>query len=215
MDAIDFATLAGFAITAFTGFFAIMNPIANLPVFISLVEDADEETKRRIRKKATFVAFIIVCSFIVLGKIIFSLFGLTIPAFKIAGGILIFLAGLDMVRSKQSDKDQKVAELKPDRINESVAISPLATPLMAGPGSIVTGMTLVSGHPWIYMIIAIAMLGIVILLHNLVFSMSKIIVKRLGKNVISVIGKLMGMVIAILGTGMVIQGIQIAFDVLE
>lgn len=215
MDAIDFATLAGFAITAFTGFFAIMNPIANLPVFISLVEDADEETKRRIRKKATLVAFIIVCAFIVLGKIIFSLFGLTIPAFKIAGGILIFLAGLDMVRSKQSDKDEKVAELKPDRINESVAISPLATPLMAGPGSIVTGMTLVSGHPWIYMVIAIAMLGIVILLHNLVFSMSKIIVKRLGQNVISVIGKLMGMVIAILGTGMVIQGIQIAFEVLE
>ena len=215
MDAIDFATLAGFAITAFTGFFAIMNPIANLPVFISLVEDADEETKRRVRKKATLVAFIIVTAFIVLGKIIFSLFGLTIPAFKIAGGILIFLAGLDMVRSKQSDKDEKVKELKPANFNESVAISPLATPLMAGPGSIVTGMTLVTGHPWIYMIIAILMLGIVILLHNLVFSMSKVIVKRLGKNVISVIGKLMGMVIAILGTGMVIQGIQIAFDVLD
>lgn len=214
MDAIDFQTLLGFAITAFTGFFAIMNPIANLPVFISLVEDADEETKRRVRKKATFVAFIIVASFIVLGKIIFSLFGLTIPAFKIAGGILIFLAGLDMVRSKQADKDAKVKELKPDTFNESIAISPLATPLMAGPGSIVTGMTLVTGHPWIYMIIAILMLGIVILLHNLVFSMSKVIVKKLGQNVISVIGKLMGMVIAIIGTGMIIQGIQIAFDVL-
>lgn len=215
MDAIDFQTLLGFAITALTGFFAIMNPIANLPVFISLVEDADEETKRRVRKKATFVAFIIVASFIVLGKIIFSLFGLTIPAFKIAGGILIFLAGLDMVRSKQADKDAKVEELKPDTFNESVAISPLATPLMAGPGSIVTGMTLVSGHPWIYMIIAILMLGIVILLHNLVFSMSKVIVKKLGQNVISVIGKLMGMVIAIIGTGMVIQGIQLAFGVFE
>lgn len=215
MNDIDFATLAGFAITALTGFFAIMNPIANLPVFISLVEDADEETKRRVRKKATLVAFIIVTAFIVLGKIIFSIFGLTIPAFKIAGGILIFLAGLDMVRSKQSDKDEKVQELKPDNFNESVAISPLATPLMAGPGSIVTGMTLVTGHPWIYMIIAILMLGIVILLHNLVFSMSKVIVKRLGKNVISVIGKLMGMVIAILGTGMVIQGIQLAFGVLD
>ncbi len=213
MDNIEIAALVGFAITAFSGFFAIMNPIANLPVFISLVEDADEETKRRVRKKATFVAFIIVCSFIILGKIIFSLFGLTIPAFKIAGGILIFLAGLDMVRSTKSDKEDRAKELKPKKFNESIAISPLATPLMAGPGSIVTGMTLVADQSWVFMIIAILMLGIVILLHNLVFSMSKVIVKRLGNNVISVIGKLMGMVIAIIGTGMVIQGIQLAFEV--
>lgn len=213
MGDIEIAALVGFAITAFSGFFAIMNPIANLPVFISFVEGADEETKRRVRKKATFVAFIIVCCFILLGKIIFSLFGLTIPAFKIAGGILIFLAGLDMVRSTQSDKEDRAKELLPKKFNENIAISPLATPLMAGPGSIVTGMTLVADQSWIYMIIAILMLGIVILLHNLVFSMSKVIVKRLGNNVIAVIGKLMGMVIAIIGTGMVIQGIQLAFEV--
>lgn len=215
MGNIDIAALVGFAITAFSGFFAIMNPIANLPVFITLVEGADEETKRRVRRKAIKVAFIIVVSFIVLGKIIFSLFGLTIPAFKIAGGILIFLAGLDMVRAKQSDKDDQAKEMKPEKFNENVAISPLATPLMAGPGSIVTGMTLVSGQTWVYMVIVILMFGVVILLHNLVFKMSKIIAEKLGKNVISVIGKIMGLVIAIIGTGMVIQGIQIAFDMLD
>ena len=92
--------LLTFSITVFTGFFAIMNPIANVPIFLSLVEGADDQTRKRINRKATFTAFLIVFVFVLLGKFIFQLFGITIPAFKITGGILIFFVGFEMLQSK-------------------------------------------------------------------------------------------------------------------
>ncbi len=72
-------------------FFAIMNPIVNIPIFIKLTDGLDQKQKRSIAKTSTLVAFIIVTAFIVIGKYIFEIFGLTIPAFKVFGGILIFL----------------------------------------------------------------------------------------------------------------------------
>lgn len=200
----------GFAITVFTGFFAITNPIANLPVYMSIVERANEKQKKEAKKKAVTVAFFIVLAFVILGKIIFSLFGLTIPAFKIAGGILIFLAGVDMVRSRDSGDD--IEDEKRNRFDPNVAISPLATPLMAGPGSIVTAMTFVSGRGWIEMGIVIAMFGVICLLHFVIFRMSGLIIRRLGKNVIGVIGRIMGLIITVIGVGMVINGFELLID---
>jgi len=132
--------LITFAITVFTGFFVIMNPIANVPIFSSLVKDVDNETQKRIAKKSTLVAFIIVVSFVVLGKFIFELFGITIPAFKITGGILIFYVGFEMLQSKKSS----VKHLTNPNIDENIAISPLAIPILAGPGTIVTAMNYVT-----------------------------------------------------------------------
>ncbi len=74
--------LITFSITVFTGFFAIMNPISNMPIFLSLLDGADKQTKQRINKKAVITAFIIVFTFVILGKFIFELFGITISAFK-------------------------------------------------------------------------------------------------------------------------------------
>ena len=199
--------ILAFAITVFTGFFAITNPLANLPVNLSLLQGADKDTKKRINKKATVTAFIIIVIFVVLGKIIFKLFGLTIPAFKITGGILIFLVGFDMVRSR----DSGTRKLKKVNINEDIAISPLATPLIAGPGSIVTAMSFVSNQTWLYMIIVILMYGVVCLMNYAAFNAGELLIKRLGYNIISVVGKVMGLIIAIIGTGMVLRGIKLAF----
>lgn len=108
-----------FSITVFTDFFAIMNPISNIPIFLSLVEGADRKTKQKINKKAVLIAFIIVTVFVLLGKFIFELFGITIPAFKITGGILIFFVGFEMLQSKKSN----VKHLKEVNIDENIAVS--------------------------------------------------------------------------------------------
>lgn len=197
-----------FAITVFTGFFAMCNPIANLPINMSLLQGADDTTKKQINRKAVLTAFIIVLIFTVLGQIIFNLFGLTIPAFKITGGVLIFLIGFDMLNSK----GKKAKDVEKMNFDEDIAISPLATPLLAGPGSIVTAMSFVSNQTWIYVGIVIAMYGLVILLNYLAFSMGKIIIDKIGYNIISVVGKIMGLLIAVIGTGMVIAGIGIAIE---
>ncbi|WP_010519006.1 MarC family protein [Croceivirga radicis] len=201
--------LLTYAITVFTGFFAIMNPISNMPIFLSLVEGADETTKRKIGKKAVLIAFIIVTAFVVLSKFIFELFGITIPAFKITGGILIFYVGFEMLQSKKSN----VHNLKETNVDENIAVSPLAIPILAGPGTIVTAMNFISKVTYIHMAVVVLVFAFMCLLTYLTFIASDFIANKIGQNVISVVGKIMGLIIAIIGTSMVIEGLKLSFGV--
>ena len=128
-----------YSFTVFMAFFAIMNPIVNIPIFIQLTEGVDEKKKKEIAKTANIVAFIIVLAFILIGKYIFEIFGLTIPAFKIFGGILIFFIGFEMLQSKKSSIHHQGEVM----FDDGVTISPLAIPILAGPGTIVTAMNFV------------------------------------------------------------------------
>jgi len=181
-----------------------------MPIFLTLTEGADKETKQRINLKAVLVAFIIVTVFVLLGNYIFDLFGITIPAFKITGGILIFFVGFEMLQSKKSN----IKHLKTVNIDENIAISPLAIPILAGPGTIVTATNFVA-NTTSYMNIAVIILvfALMCFLNYIAFTLSDIIAKKIGDNVISVIGKLMGLIIAIIGTNMIIQGLKLSFDV--
>ena len=197
-----------FIITVFTGFFAIMNPVANIPIFLSLVQNADNETQKRISKKATVTAFFIVFSFVVLGKFIFELFGITIPAFKITGGILVFYVGFEMLQSKKSS----VTHLKNAKIDENIAVSPLAIPILAGPGTIVTAMNFVANSGYLKIGIVILVFAVMCYITYVFFNMSEFLLEKIGTNVIAVVGKIMGLILAIIGTNMVIEGIKLAFE---
>ncbi|WP_405266863.1 MarC family protein [Cellulophaga sp. Ld12] len=197
-----------FSLTVFMGFFAIMNPIANTPIFLGLVEGKDKEQKKKIAKTGTITAFIIVVSFILAGKYIFELFGITIPAFKITGGILIFYVGFEMLMSKKS----KIHSTEDKEDDNSVGISPLAIPILAGPGTIVTGMNFVTDASYTHIGVVIGIFGLMIFLTYVAFVVSDVIVKKVGQNLISVIGKLMGLILAIIGTGMIVEGIKLSFN---
>ncbi len=197
-----------FALSVFTGFFAIMNPIANTPVFLGLVEDSPQAQREKIARTACITAFVIVTAFVVLGNVLFSVFGITIPAFKITGGLLLFYVGFEMLQSKKSNVHHQGEHAE---VDDGVAISPLAIPILAGPGTIVTAMSHVTSTNLINNAIVIGMFAIMCFLSYLSFRMSNIIVRKLGQNLIIVIGKIMGLVIAIMGTGMVIDGIKLGF----
>ena len=201
--------LLTFALTVFTGFFAIMNPIANTPVFLGLVGERNEIKRKKIAKTACITAFLIVACFVILGKYLFELFGITIPAFKITGGILLFYVGFEMLQSKPSKVHQQ-QDIEPD---DGIAVSPLAIPILAGPGTIVTAMSNITRGSFLDVVIVIVIFAVMILLTYLAFSTSELIVKKLGNHLILVIGKIMGLILAIMGTGMVIDGIKLAgFD---
>jgi multiple antibiotic resistance protein len=199
--------LVTYALSVFMSFFAIMNPIANTPIFLGLVEGETYGDKKKIARKATITAFIIVVSFIIAGKYIFELFGITIPAFKITGGILIFYVGFEMLMSKRSRIHSNNSE-----DNNNLAISPLAIPILAGPGTIVTAMNSVTHAGFIHIGIVIAIFALMIFLTYLAFSFGELIVKKVGTNLISVIGKLMGLILAVIGTGMITEGIKLSFN---
>lgn len=189
------------------GFFAIMNPIANTPIFLGLVEGESPEERKRIARGASITAFLIVVIFVLAGKYIFELFGITIPAFKITGGLLVFYVGFEMLMSKKSKIHSNSGSGEPNNI----AISPLAIPILAGPGTIVTAMNYVTNTDLFHAGIVIAIFAVMILLTYLAFILSDIIVHKVGPNLIAVIGKLMGLILAIMGTEMVTAGIQLAF----
>lgn len=200
--------LLTYSLTVFMGFFAIMNPIANTPIFISLVGGEGKSSKRKIAQTSTITAFIIVVAFVFLGKYIFELFDITIPSFKITGGILIFYVGFEMLMSKKS----KVQDTDNKDQNSGIAISPLAIPILAGPGTIVTAMNFVTNATYTHVGIVIATFAFLLFLTYLAFVFGNIILEKVGKNLILVIGKIMGLILAIIGTGMVIEGIKLAFN---
>ena len=201
--------LLTFALASFTGFFAIINPFAITPVFMSLVSNKSKAKKLLIAKKATFTAFLIVAAFTILGKYIFELFGITIPAFKITGGVLLFYVGFEMLitRKSQIQSQDDISE------DESIAISPLAIPILAGPGTIVTAMNSVTNGSYIHIIIVLFSLFIILLINFISFKYSDTLINKVGKNIQAVISKLMGLIIAIVGSEMLISGLKLAFNI--
>ena len=198
-----------YSLTVFMAFFAIMNPLVNIPIFVKITEGIDAKKKKAIAKTANIVAFIIVVSFILVGKYIFEIFGLTIPSFKVFGGVLIFYIGFDMLQTKKTSlhlKDKPV-------FDASIAISPLAIPIMAGPGTIVTGMNFVVDADFLKVSLTILIFALIILCTYLAFIYSNYLVRIVGENNFVIIGKIMGIIIGVLGANMLIEGIKLAFNI--
>lgn len=200
-----------FVFLVFTGFFAIMNPIANTPIFIGLSSDFNDKEKRYISLKACTIAFLIVAVFVVTGKYIFEMFGISIPAFKITGGILIFYVGFEMLQAKKSSiqHNKKQTIESHEFIENSLAVSPLAIPILAGPGTIVTAMNFAANGDVLHILLIICTFAVLLIITHMCFTFSDKIVKIVGHNVLMVIGKVMGLILAIIGTGMVIDGIEL------
>ena len=190
-------------LTVFFGFFAIMNPIANTAVFIGLVGDEEREVRRAIARKSLLISFCIIAAFSILGKLIFTLFGITLPALRITGGILVFLIGFHMLQGSGSKMHQSG-----EKSDVNIAISPLAVPLLAGPGSIATAMNYSSGEGWIDAVVTIAMFGILCLITFFSFIYSEKIMGILGKSGLNIVTRLMGLILAVIGTQMLIEGIK-------
>ena len=203
--------LTGQALSVFMGFFAIMNPIANTPIFLSLTADDPPDIRRRVAAKALLFTFTLTVIFCLLGKFIFNLFGITLPAFQITGGILVFMIGLQMLHGQQSKVHSPVAS--PDNPQDAiagelgVAITPLAIPILGGPGTIATAMNFstTAGVPG--MIITIAAFAVLCVITYIFFISGQRLVTKLGDNGLSVITRLMGLILAVIGTQMVITGI--------
>lgn len=205
-----------FATTVFMGMFAIMNPIANTPIFIGLTESNTTAERRKIAFQAVLYAFIIVSVFCVSGHFIFKLFGITLPAFQITGGILLFLVGYSLLQGKKSPVHHFPASAKPEikemhEKNEiNIAISPLAIPILAGPGTIATAMNFIgaSSNDMVHILIVVISFALLCLLTFVLFVAGEKFIHFLGRGVIGVITRIMGLILSVIATQMVIAGIH-------
>jgi multiple antibiotic resistance protein len=202
------------AVTVFMAFFAMMNPIAGVPVFLGLTSGDDEQTTRSVAFRSLTVAFAIVALFSVTGKVIFDGFGFTLPAFRITGGIIVFFIGLHMLQGNHSSVQHPSEEDKRNSRDAalSVAISPLGMPLLAGPGTIATAMNFSAGGGTITMVVTISVFAVLCLITYYFFVFGEKLVGYLGASALGVVTRMMGLILATIGTQMVIEGLRGTFD---
>ncbi len=193
-----------FYISAFVTLFVIIDPIGLTPLFVAITQGATGPERRVIALRAAAIAVGLLTLFGVFGEAVLGFVGISMPAFRIAGGILLFLTALDMLFERRTKRREDQAE-EEDRPDPSVF--PLATPLIAGPGAMATMILLtgqVEGHVGatvgVHLVMA-AVIGLVLIL----FLAAGLIERALGKTGINVITRLLGMLLAALSVQFVLD----------
>jgi multiple antibiotic resistance protein len=206
--------MIGHVLSVFMGFFAIMNPIANTPIFLGLTEGEPADVRRRVAARSLLLAFVLIVIFALWGKLVFGLFGITLPAFRIMGGVLVALIGYQMLHGRPSAVHHPAPpDPTPDMESAlSIAVTPLAMPILAGPGTIATAMSFASSGGMTEAIITIAMFAVLCLITYGFFVYGERLVKYLGRDGLSVVTRIMGLILAVIGVQMLIQGVFGAID---
>lgn len=193
---------------SFSSLFSVVNPITAMPVFMSLTEGESDKEKARTARKASVYMFFVLILFLLAGTYILSFFGISLPGIRIAGGIVIMRAGLSMLNPetggrKLSDEDQEAAKEKQD-----VSFSPLAMPLLSGPGSIavVIGFGSQASEVVDYIINGVAVF-LVALLAWAILRVAPWLNKLIGKSGMTVITRMMGFIALAIGVQFIINGI--------
>jgi multiple antibiotic resistance protein len=201
-----------YALLCFGSLFSIVDPFAALPFFLALTGGQDRTTQARTARIATLTCFLVLGTFGVAGTFIFSFFGITIPAFKIAGGILLFGVGLEMMRGKQSETRATPEEQVEAEAKQDIAIIPMGLPLLSGPGAIATVMVLVGkATTWPERFAVYTAIVAVSLLTFVVLRSAAMVSRVLGRTGINLIGRIMGLILAATAIQFVLDGIREAF----
>ncbi len=195
-----------FFITAFVTLFVIIDPIGLTPLFVALTQGMTARARRAIALRACIIAALLLCLFAAFGEAVLGFVGISMPAFRIAGGILLFLTALDMLFERRTKRreDQADEEDGPDP-----SVFPLAIPLIAGPGAIASVILLAGQNPGPEGLIAtIGVMLAVLLIVLLLFLLAGLLERALGKTGINVVTRLLGMLLAALSVQFVLDGLR-------
>ena len=198
-----------FFVLCFSSLFALINPIGIVPIFISITEDYSKQERDKISAKSIIFAFAVLIIFALIGELIFSFYGITIHAFRIAGGILLFIISLDMVESKRTRTRTTPREEKEAENKEDIAYTPLGVPLIAGPGSIASIMILYSESiSFNQKITLFSALTLVLLITFIIFRLSKLLSKKFGKSGLRIMQRIMGFILMVITVEFILKGIK-------
>ncbi|MBI3995482.1 MAG: MarC family protein [Nitrospirae bacterium] len=198
-----------FLITAFVSLFAIVDAIGNTPMFLSITPRNTPAERVRMAQKAAVSVFMILTVFALLGNRIFQFFGITIDAFRIAGGLILLKIAMDMVEAKNLRTRHTPEEDQENLAKEDVAIIPLAMPMLSGPGAISTVIVLTAQAGTVGMMGAlIAAIGINAALVYLILRSSTRVVALFKETGMRILTRILGIVLASLAIQFILTGIQ-------
>lgn len=201
------------------GIFVIVNPLTTAFAFMSLTTRMSEHQKKAIALKSTKISTSLFFIFALLGGMIFQLFGITLSAFRIAGGIILFGVAMKMISSRDDQKEATQVTRPEGEIADDISVIPLAIPFISGPGSIATVMILTSEAPSIYHMV-IVFIAVLFTTVSCYYSMlySKMIVRYLGESGKQIITKVFGLILSVIAVQFVINGIAstvVDFGIIE
>ena len=201
-------------VNTFIILFVVIDPIALAPIFGAMTRGGSDAYRKKMAYKATFLSTVILLMFLFIGGHFLKAMGITIPAFKIAGGLLLLINGFDMVFARHTGlRSTTVKESAEALQKDDISVFPLAFPLIAGPGTITTVLLLSSdmrSDP--VMFSALIVIVLIVLLLALVFLLlSKPVMKLLGETGANVLDRLLGVVLCALAVQFMVDGIRAAF----
>jgi multiple antibiotic resistance protein len=198
-----------FFTVCFPSIFSIVDPLSSVPIFLALAGHEKTPEQRRIALRASLTALIVLCLFAATGTLVFKFFGITIPAFKVAGGILLFTMALEMMRAKPSHVRNTPEETEEGQHKDDVAIIPVGIPLLSGPGAIATAMMWASrakvAEERVALYVSIVLVCVIALV---TFSFAGRVAKLFGKTGINVVARIMGLILAATAAQFVLDGVR-------
>jgi multiple antibiotic resistance protein len=196
-----------FALLCLTSLLAIINPLSATPMYLALTDGYTAEHRRRTVRSAVLTAFAVLTVFALLGGTIFQVFGITIHAFRIAGGVIFFGIGMDMLQAKRSRVKTTEEEEREGMTKEEVGVTPLGIPMITGPGAITTVMVLMTQarEPIFVAILFVAILA-VLTLTFVVLSAAPRVVGFFGQTGLNVMTRIMGLLVTVIAVQFIVDG---------
>lgn len=203
------APLVRFSLLALSSIFFLVDPFATIPSFLAITEGADQQRRKRMARKGALTAFIVLTTFAVSGQLIFKMFGITLPAFEIAGGLILLLIGLDMLEARRSPTQETRDDAEEAAAKEDAGIVPLGIPMLAGPGAISSVMVLVGQVPSLWHWEMGAILGsiaITALVSYWVLASAGRVRQTMGETGIRILVRVMGLLLVALAMQYFVNG---------
>lgn len=197
-----------FLVAAFTSIFSVANPLATMPIFLSLTEKDDDTHRRWLAKKAAFYMFLVLTVFLFAGTYIMSFFGISLPGIRIAGGLIIMRAAFSMLNPEEPGRKISQEDEESAKIKEDISFSPLAMPLLSGPGSIavVIGLATQAESVFDYLLTTVAII-LVALISYMILRFAPWATRFIGKTGMNAMTRMMGFIALAIAVQFIINGI--------
>jgi multiple antibiotic resistance protein len=207
--------LLPFALLCFTSFFTLTNPLGTMPVFLTMANGMNDHERKAIVRRATIVSFITLMVFTFSGQFLFKFFGISSNGFRIAGGFIIFKIGFDMLQARYSNAKLKEEEVK--TYADDISITPLAIPMLCGPGAIANAIMLMDdASTFTLKGTLIGIIALVYFITFLILQASTRLVRILGETGNNVMMRLMGLILMVIAVECFVSGLKpILIDILR
>lgn len=207
--------LISFGLLCITSLFTLINPLGTMPVFMSMTSDLSVIDRNKTAKKASIVSLFTIIAFAFTGQLLFNFFGISVNSFRVVGGVIFFIMGMDMLQARLGQvkiKDNEVKSYVTD-----ISITPLAIPMICGPGAITNAIVLMEdANSLIKKIILIISITLIMFLTYLILYSSSKLMKLMGQTGINVMMRIMGLIVMVIAVEFFFNGLKpIILDIIK